>query len=190
MVRDLAAEMPKCRISIIGRMDAFLMDAKTGRIIEERHVKNTIVDGGEIWVAELLTGQDYGDNPLVYSAGNLGWGIQYCQVGTVGGATTQGDFKVTTSGVTGNYYVSVGTGDSAVKDIISPGNEMVITSSFATNEGNGSLQEAGLFSNSGVPSSKTDTSNRMFNRVNFATISKDTTFTLGFEWHTTIGSVT
>lgn len=187
MVRDLSAEMPPLRINMVGRMDAFLMDPKTGEVIEERHTKNTIVDGGEIWVAELLTGEEYGDTVLTYGAGQLGWGIQYCQVGTDGSATVETSFKVDTTSITGNWYKQMTGGD---KDIISPGNEMVLTASFATDEGNGNLQESGLFSNSGVPTSKTDTSSRMFNRVNFATISKDTTFTLTFEWHVTIGSVT
>lgn len=187
MVRDLATEMPPFRINMVGRMDAFLMDAKTGEVIEERHTKNTIVDGGEIWVAELLTGEEYGDTVLTYGAGELGWGIQYCQVGTDGSATQETSFKVDTTSITGDWYKQMTGGD---RNIISPGNEMVLTASFTGGEGNGDLRESGLFSNSGVPTSKTDTSSRMFNRVNFATISKDTTFTLTFEWHVTIGSVT
>ena len=63
-------------LTLEGRLDIFLMDPKTGEIVEERHIHNTIVDGGEIWVAELLCGQEYGDSVLTYGAGQLGWGIQ------------------------------------------------------------------------------------------------------------------
>ena len=177
-------------LTLEGRLDIFLMDPKTGEIVEERHVHNTIVDGGEIWVAELLCGQQYDDTILSYGAGQLGWGIQYMHVGTNTSTTTQGDYNVNTSGITGStysFYTAMTSGD---KDIASPGNELVLTATIATDEGLGNISEAGLFSSSAVPSSKTDTSSRMFNRVNFATISKDTSYTLTFEWHVQIVVVT
>ena len=178
------------QIELKGRLDIFLMDHETGEILDERHIENTVVDGGEIWVAELLSGKEYGDPTLSYGAGELGWGIQYLQVGSSTGATLQTDYNVDTSGITGaanSYYTQITSGD---KDIISPGNEMVLTASFATNEGLGNISEAGLFSSSGVPTSSTDTSSRMFSRVNFATITKTTSITLTFEWHITVGTVT
>ena len=122
-------------IEVKGRLDVFLMDHETGEIVDERHVENTVVDGGEIWVAEILTGQDYGGSVVSYNTGELGWGIQFCHVGSGTGATLQTDYKVNTSGITGSsysYYSQITQGD---KDIISPGNEIVLTASYATDEG-------------------------------------------------------
>ena len=176
-------------LELKGRLDIFLMDPKTGEVIEERHVHNTIVDGGEIWVAEMLAGEDYANNALSYAAGELGYGVQWFQVGTDPSATVQTDYNVDTSGLTStgaghSYAVAVGTAD-----IVSPGNEIVLEATFGTESALGDICECGLFSSSGVPTSSTDTASRMFSRVNFATISKTTAIELGFEWHITIGTV-
>ncbi len=183
MCRNLQAEMPLIPIKVVGKLDAFLMDVKTGRIVEERHTPNDVIDGGEIWIAELLGGEDYSGVQLTYSAGNLGYGLQYTQVGIDGTATTQGMFDLENkSTITTNYVTTE-------NDVSSPGNVIVATSTFSTGIGNGALQEAGLFSNSGDPASATDTTKRMFNRVNFATINKTTSFQLTFQWTITIGTV-
>ncbi len=78
-------------------------------------------------------------------------------------------------------------------DVATPGNQIVARGTFTTDEGNtgtlGGLQEAGLFSYSGIPASKTDTSSRMFNRTSFAEINKSISFELTFQWTITIGTV-
>jgi len=183
MCRNLQAEMPKIPVKVFGRLDAFLMDVETGKIVEERHTPNDVIDGGEIWIAELLAGEEYGGAGLTYSAGNLGHGLQYTQIGIDGAATTQGMFDLESkSGITTNY-------ETTENDVSTPGNVIVATSTFSTGIGNGALQEAGLFSNSGDPASSTATDVRMFNRVNFATINKSTSFQLTFQWTITIGTV-
>lgn len=184
MVRNLNDEMPPLGVPIFGRLDLFLQDPITKKVIDERHTPNDIVDGGEIWIAELLGGEEYGGTTLTYSAGNLGWGLQYNQVGVGGAATTQGMFGMqSTSGITGTVY------QATANDVASPGNEVISTATYSTSNGNGALQEAGLFSSSALPVSTTDTSSRMLNRVNFATINKTDSFQLTFQWTITIGTV-
>lgn len=184
MIRNLNDEMPPLRVPLFGKLDLFLQDPITKKVVESRHTPNDIVDGGEIWIAELLGGEEYGGTTLTYSAGNLGYGLQYNQVGSDGAATTQGMFgMVSTSGITGNYF------QATTNDVASPGNEVVATATYSTSNGNGALKEAGLFSSSALPSTSTDTASRMFNRVNFATINKTDSFQLTLQWTITIGTV-
>lgn len=187
MVRNLQAEMPILPIKVFGRLDAFLMDPETDEIVQEVHTPNTVVDGGEILIAELLAGEDLGGTGLSYAgAGDLGLGLQFCQVGVDGSDTTQGMYgMIDTSGITTNNYTSL------TLDIASPGNIITAASQFTYNDGNHTtgLREAGLFTNTSAPSSKTDTSSRMFNRVNFATINKNDSYQLTLNWTITIGSV-
>lgn len=188
MVRNLNDEMPPLRVPLFGKLDLFLQDPVTKEVIEERHTPNDIVDGGEIWIAELLAQEDYSGTPLVYSLGGLGYGIQYNHVGIGGAATTQGMYKMqNTSGITTNYYQSC-TGS---RDVSSPGHIVIATATYGVSDGNGALQEAGLFSSSAMPNTSggTATNSRMFNRVNFATINKTDAFQLTFQWTITIGTV-
>jgi len=187
MVRNLNNEMPLLPIKVFGRLDAFLMDPERDEIVQEIHTPNTVVDGGEILIAELLGGEDLAGNPLAYATtGDLGKGLQFCQVGANGDASTQGMYGMQdTSGITTNNYTTI------TVDITSPGNIITAAAQFTYGDGNHAtgLREAGLFTNSSDPASKTDTSSRMFNRVNFATINKNTTYQLTFNWTITIGTV-
>lgn len=190
MFKNINKEMPLLPIRLVGALDIYMTEPKTGKVVEERHIKNDIVDGGEIWIAELLAGEDLAGVGLVYTAGELGAGLQYVQIGTSGAATTQGMFSMqNTSGITGSansYYTQI---TAPGMDVASPGNQIVARGTFTTDEGNGALQEAGLFSDSTEPGSKTDTASRMFNRTTFATINKSTSFELTFQWTVTIGTV-
>ena len=185
MVRNLNDEMPPLRVPLFGKLDLFLQDPMTKEVIEERHTPNDIVDAGEIWIAELLAKEEYGGSALSFGAGELGWGIQYTHVGTVGDATLQTMYAMqgSTSGITTNYY------ETTVNDVSSPGHKVVSVSTYTTAHGNGALREAGLFSNDTYPQSSTDTVSRMFNRVNFATINKTDAFQLTLQWTIQIGSV-
>ena len=190
MFRNINAEMPMLPIRLVGAVDIYMTEPKTGKVVEERHIKNDIVDGGEIWIAELLAGEDLSGSTLSYAAGKLGFGLQYVQVGSDGTQSAQTYYKMqSTSGITGsaNSYWSQITAPGM--DVASPGNQIVARGTFVTAEGNGALQEAGLFSNSTEPGSITDTASRMFNRTTFATINKSVSFELTFQWTITIGTV-
>lgn len=171
------------KLKIKGELDIWLTNIVTGQVAERRHIENTVVDAGEIWVAELLAGEDSSGTALSYGAGELGHGLQYIQVGTDETATTQGMFKMQATAMTsGNNYTSISTESVAT-------NVITVSGKFVEADGNAVLNEAGLFSNSGDPSSSTDTSCRMFNRTTFPDITKTTFFQLTLQWTITIGSV-
>jgi len=174
-------------LKLTGALDIYMVDEKTGKVVEERHIKNDIVDSGEIWIAELLANEYLDDSAMDQGAGAIGNGLQYIHIGTSSSPTTQGMFNL--QGYTGitTYYVSC-TGS---RDVQSPGNKIVATGTYATDVGNGTLHEAGLFSTSIGTDISTMTSHtgRMFNRTTFATITKTTDFSLTLQWTITIGSV-
>ena len=47
--------MPNDRKSLKGRVNVFLRDARTGDVLDERHIDNLVVDVGEAWVAQRMT---------------------------------------------------------------------------------------------------------------------------------------
>lgn len=172
----------KERLPIFGKCSLWLHDLK-GRIVDERHTPNDIVDGGEIWIAELLAGEAYDGSALTYSAGQLGHGLQYTHIGEDGSATTQGMFAMQDTTSVTTFY------SSTTNDVDDNGNKVICTSTYTTADGIGDLQEAGLQCSTNYATSKTDEANRMFNRVNFATIGKTTDFSLTLQWTITIGTV-
>lgn len=152
-----------------------------------RHVKNTIVDGGEIWVAELLAKEQADNTVLSQGAGELGDGLQYVQIGWGTASAQTDDYSLqSTGGITMTYA-------TLDNDVDTPYNKIISRGTYATDEGISStdLTEAGLFSNTGTPTSSTDTANRMFNRTIFGGISKTSgsDFSLTLQWTMTIGSV-
>lgn len=159
-------------------------------IEQESHVYNTVVDAGEIWIAELLAGRDTGDTPLVYTAGNLGLGFQYIAVGISAAAVTQNDFKLGT--------LATGTNNckpSATLFNAGANNKFTVSVTFLTTEANDAspLREAGIFSDdcdTAEPTSETATANRMFNRTVFAAITKTSDFELTIQWTIEIGALT
>ncbi len=171
---------------IRGELEIWKTDL-VGKIEKIAHIKNDIVDGGEIWVAELLAGEEYGGSTLSYSAGELGYGLQYSHIGYGTNPTTQGMYSLqSVSGITTNTV-------TVDNDVDTPGNKIISRGTYATDEAisNTDLTEAGVFSSSATPSSSTDTASRMFNRTTFPPISKDTTsdYSLTLQWTITIGTV-
>ncbi len=159
-------------------------------IEQESHVYNTVVDAGEIWIAELLAGVAIDDSVLIYGAGELGWGLQYIAVGTGSIAVTQNDFKLGTLAIgTNNCKPTTNSFNAGAN------NKFTISVTFLTTEANDAspLREAGIFSDdcdTAVPTSETDEANRMFNRTVFAAITKTTDFELTIQWTIEIGALT
>jgi len=176
-------QLPPVKLS--GYLDIWMTDAKTGEVVETRHVENDIVDAGEIWIAELLAGEYVGGSTMSYSAGELGYGLQYVHVGTDNTAVSQNDYNLATGAITTNYYAALSNDVSGTTN-----NIIVCTGTFTTDHGNGALYEAGLFSSITAPGSETSESYRMFNRTTFDAINKDTSFQLTLQWTITIGSLT
>ena len=175
------------RMKIMGHLEIFKTDLKGTRKI--RDVKNLIVDAGEIWVAELMAGVESGGSGLSYDTGELGYGLQYVQVGW--GSTSAATDQISLQSQAGITVTAV---QMTANDVASPFNKIVCRGTYGTQEGTHnteSLKEAGLFSNTGVPGSSTDTTNRMFNRTTFGAISKatDSDFSLTLQWTITFGEV-
>lgn len=177
------------RLDLQGEVDIVTFDPadeKDGKIgdslvIEHRHIPNTVVDGGEIWIAELLANELVGGGALPTA---LSDGLGYIHVGTSGTPPAFGDFSVSVGGISGNFY------QTTVRDVKDPDyNELTVISTFTTGEGNGSLLEAGIFSTDTSPSSKTDSPARMFSRTTFALVTKTTFISMAFQWTIKIGTL-
>jgi len=173
------------RIPMMGELEIFKTDLKGTRKI--RHIKNLIVDAGEIWVTELLAKEEAGGNALSQGAGELGNGLQYVRIGWGTASAATDDYSLeSTGGITMTYA-------TLDNDVASPFNKIVARGTYATDEAISatSLAEAGLFSNTSIPTSSTDTSSRMFNRTTFGGISKTSgsDFSLTLQWTITIGTV-
>lgn len=154
-----------------------------GLLKQHVHVANDVVDGGEIWITELLAGREAGGSTLSYGAGTLGWGLQYIMVGTGGIATVQTDDELVT-------FLSPAKAATTAFDA-GANNKFTVSCTFAEGEANGGLIEAGIFSNS-TPTSgltATSTNNRMFNRTFFTVINKSASFELTVKWTITIGTI-
>ena len=173
------------RMQIMGELEIFKTDLKGTRKI--RHIKNTIVDAGEIWVAEMMAKEESGGSGLSQGGGELGDGLQYVQIGWGTTSPATNDYSLQSQG-----GITV-TSASLDNDVATPFNKIVCRGTYATDEAISStdLTEAGLFSNTGVPGSSTDTSNRMFNRTTFGGISKTSgsDFSLTLQWTITRGAV-
>jgi hypothetical protein len=184
-----------------------LRDPVTGRLVDSRHTPNTVVDGGEILIAELLANSQEGVAPHAPGASapnsTLKKGLTTIAVGTLDTAVNQADhtLKATTT-ITGNAYKQID-----LVDVGNTGGNNVITleGTFNTSNGNGALKEAGVFAGEtsgglgyvtvvgedGVdePANNLDDDVRMFNRVTFGVITKTSSFSLTLKWTITIGSI-
>lgn len=165
-------------------------------IKQHEHVANDVVDGGEIWIAELLAQLD-NDNSAFGSPLNAG--LQFIAVGI------DGTYNVdATPGVDQNDYRLTDHLFSKVDDYkdfdqgAANANAFTIGVTFAIGEANGALKEAGIFAltqtgtgsaPAGVPANEKASNNRMFNRTTFSVITKTSSFALTIQWTITIGSL-
>lgn len=150
---------------------------------QHRFIPNSVVDAGEIWIAEFLAGETVAGAALDYTADGLGLGLQYCSIGTTDVSTTAGTYDLQ---AIGNTAPTVGVVNAIKADPNE--NELVVTATF-TGATEGDLFEAGLFSNSSRPGSKTSTTSRMLNRTTFGQISKTSGFNITFQWTIKIGTI-
>lgn len=137
-----------------GCLEIILRNAYNGQIVERRLIDNTIVTAGRRWVLEAIQSANAA-SAQVFS--NIAIGTS------------------TTAPATGNTAL----GSENTRKVVGTWSNTNLTSnppswqaqvSFATNEGNTTLGELGLFnSNSG---------GTMLNRITFATIDKTTSNTL------------
>jgi hypothetical protein len=142
------------RIGIKGKLDLKLFDPLTYEIIEERHTPNTVVDGGEILLAELLANSAVDAAAHVPGASapsaSLKAGLTTIAVGLSGTAVTQNDYTLlnTTGMIAAKYYKTISDIDVGVSGA---DNQITLETTFNTDEAlltgdnPAALQEAGVF---------------------------------------------
>jgi len=171
------------------------MDIPEKYIEAHRFVPNTVVDGGEVWMAEMLAHIYSADNATLSTP--LLNGLQYIQVGTGTTAVAQTDYNLVTpiSSANGGIKTTTATftgtsGANSFKisgfydltDAYNPGNPNALTEGalFATDPSSVTLT---------VPSPSYQKTNRMFNRSVFPAINKTSGVQLTVQWNITIGSL-
>lgn len=157
------------------------------KISEARHAFNDVVDGGEIWIAELLS-QLYNTGAAIGTP--LSGGLQHIAVGTGSTGVDQIDFDLAIPIAQANASKSATNAFNAGAD-----NKFTCSATFLTTEPTGqpySLVEAGIFAmnrNTTPPTASDGITNRMFNRTVFSTITKDSNFELTIQWTIQIGTI-
>lgn len=154
-------------IKLRGCFDIALMDLE-GNILEKKHIDNVVVSAGRSFVLALIAGTSN------QSTQGFGW----IEIGT---STTAPATTDTT--LNGTYTTSVGgTGRLAAAAFATAGLTSAsppswqATVTFATNQGNTTLGECGIFNASGY------NVQTMLSHVTFATISKTTSNTLAISY--------
>lgn len=159
-------------------------------IVDERHVHNDVVDAGEVLIAELLA-HKFANNEATLTIPHLD-GLQYITVGTGVVAVNQDDVNLGTPGTGANVSKAATTTFIGT----SGDNEFKITTTYANGDANGggtlAITEAGIFVDDSIadaPTTEDDITNRMFNRVVFAVLSKTSSFQLTIQWLIKIGTI-
>lgn len=160
-----------------------------------RHLPNTVVDAGEIWMAELLAHTYKQDDATLGGVllDGVGGTSSDVAVGTGSVGVTQTDLDLGTpvtdavGGLQPTATTFIGT-DKANKFKVSGFYDV----GDASNPDPTLLREAALFATnreSVAPGPKDKKTQRMFNRTVFAVISKSATTQLTIQWTIEIGSV-
>jgi len=122
----------------------YLKDAKTGKILDNRHATNIIVNTASILIARLLKDNSEPSGGITYLAvgtGGTGWNLQNPPQPTVTQTALNSEIArkaFTTEDVT---FIDPVTGDPTIV----PTNVVDYTATFAETEGVGPIVEMGLF---------------------------------------------
>ena len=148
-------------LKLRGCIDVYLQDAQSGKVVEHRHQNNVVVTAGRAWVLMRIQGSSPDANTLNY----IGFG------GSSSASPATGDtalFAEITSMRTQVGTWSYGTAS----------NPPYITGqvSFATNQGNTTIAEAGFFNHD------TSAGGTLLSHVTFASINKTTSNTLSISY--------
>jgi len=161
--------------SIQGQVRLVLKDIRTGQVVEERVVKNSIMAGGNLLVAKLFCGEQP-SRP-----------ISHVGVGT---DDSQNE-DLTLTSLKAPVLTPEGNADRVdIKPIevetpyVSPGDEpetesakVKFAATFDGDHGNGALKEAGIFND--------EEESVLYNRVTFDVINKADNHTLTLVWEVT-----
>jgi len=141
------------RIQMRGHLEILLNDFQ-GREIAKRSINNVVVTAGRRWVLQQIA------SSVMSTAQSIG----YLAIGT---STTA---PATSDSALGNESTRNAVGTFTTSNLTSNPPSWRAEVSFATNEGNTTLGEAGMFNSSAAGT--------MFNRATFATLNKTTSNTL------------
>jgi hypothetical protein len=149
--------------SIQGRLQLVLKDSTTGRVLQNRVVKNNIMAGGSELVAKLFCGE------LSHPISHVGLGTSSEQADDITLTNLVAPLASLApiqpvEGEPSLVSMDAATGTATVK----------FAATFNEQQGNGALQEAGIFNS--------DTGGVLYNRVTFPVINKADNHTLTLEW--------
>ena len=149
------------RIELRGSLEMVLYDAKTKQEIERRSIKNTIVTAGRAWILKHIAGT------AVFN-GNETRPLSHLAIGTSTTAPATGDTAL------GSETTRKAFDAFTTANITSNPPSYQLECSFATNEGNTTLAEVGLFNSSAAGT--------MLAHATFGTINKTTSNTLAVSY--------
>ncbi|MHA2274116.1 MAG: hypothetical protein ACXAC2_00010 [Candidatus Kariarchaeaceae archaeon] len=160
------------------------------------HVPNTVVNGGEVWLAELIAHKYVLDDATLASVllDGVGGANSDVAVGTGSTAVTQADVDIETaiSDANGGLQTTTTTFVGTSLD-----NKFQVSGFYDTTDAYlpgdpNSLREAGLFATNRETvtcSTRTQKTNRMFNRTVYPVISKSDLVQLTIQWTVEVGTV-
>lgn len=144
--------------------------------INERKLKNIIVDNATIVIAQLLKNDNVnGLTHLAIGTGDLAWDKQ--NPPDASHNQTQLNSELYRKAFASSRYIAGGSTS------LSPTNVIELETVYDYDEANGALCEMGLF---GINATNTLQSGMMFNARNFSVVNKDDNSTLTFVWRITI----
>lgn len=162
--------------SIQGQVRLVLKDIRTGQVVEERVVKNSIMAGGNLLVAKLFCGEQP-SRPISH----VGVGTDDSQNGDMALTNLVKPVEAQENHSDNAKRIPIGfiEGETAY---VSPGDEpesakVKFAATFDGDHGNGALKEAGIFNN--------EEESVLYNRVTFEVINKADNHTLTLVWEVT-----
>lgn len=141
-----------------GSLKIALMNAFNGKVVKEINIHNTVVTAGRAWVLKAIASSESATSQT----------IQQMAIGT---STTA---PATSDSALGSEATRKAIGTFTTSNLTSNPPSWLAASSWATNEGNTTLGEVGLFNSS--------SGGTMLARATFGTIDKATSNTLAISY--------
>jgi len=156
--------MANDRKTLKGRVDVFLRDARTGKVVMEHHTENLVVNSGESWVAERMRDT------------NTTASMNYIELGLGTAAPTSANTGLNTHfAASRKSYLDAPAGSQLVS-----GPTWTLVVNWGTSEANtANIVEAGIFNTS------TDDTPILLAHTVFPSVTKTNNDTLQIQWSIT-----
>lgn len=142
-------------LKVTGAVNILHLDGQN-RVIEERNIKNLVVNLGRNTIAARIAGNTQ-PNVSFMSVGTSGTGVSYTDTGLI---------------------TLVSGSNTAISSATVSANVITYSATFSPGVGTGALQEAGLFTGFG----SSTTSGNLFCRTTFSTVNKGAADTVIITW--------